>query len=330
MTASGPAVMVLGVSRSGTGLLKEMLNHHSDLAIPTESYFIPPLWDRYRSWPDTERLLADLGYLVRLREWEVSLDDIRRYLPARASFADVIQAIYRSYAETRGKRRFGDKTPGYMRHLELLDRVFPGAQYVHIVRDGRNAALSFAAMRHGPRFSWAWPRGFTDFAFRWRREVMGARRFGSTVAIGRYLAVRYEDLIAEPEVKLREVCAFLGLEFESGMLEYHRHLDQARLEHEDHARLAEPPKPGFRDWRKEMHAADVECFEVITGDLLNDLGYERAFPVPSAAARTRAALGCVASGARLLSWRVSVALFRRTPAWRLRQVYIGRSAGLRS
>lgn len=320
----GPPVIVLGVSRSGTTLLKEMLDRHSALAIPSESYFIPQLWDRHGPRPDVESILADLGRLARVREWGVQPDDVRRRVSATPSFADVMRAVYGTYAEKRGKVRFGDKTPAYMQHLALLDRVFPGAQYVHILRDGRNAALSFVGMRRRPRFNWARPRGLGAFACQWDYEVRAARRFGSTTADGRYLELRYEDLVAAPEPRLREVCAFLGLAFEPTMLEYYRGVDQSTLQ--DHPRLAQPPTESVREWRKQMAPDDLERFEAIAGGLLAELGYLRAQPVPSPAARARAALERASFRARLASWRTALVAVRRSPAWRLRQRYIRRTS----
>ena len=80
-------VVVLGVSRSGTTLLKEMLDRHSRLAIPTESYFIPQLWDRHGAEPVRDAFLKDVSRLARVREWGVSVPDVRDRLPARFSFA---------------------------------------------------------------------------------------------------------------------------------------------------------------------------------------------------------------------------------------------------
>jgi hypothetical protein len=320
----GAPVIVLGVSRSGTTLLKEMLDRHSEVAIPSESYFVSQLWDRHGARPDSEAIVADLGRIARVREWGVTPDDVRRRLSSDPSFAEVIDAVYRAYADARGKARFGDKTPLYMQRLDLLERAFPGAQYVHIVRDGRDAGLSFVVMRRRPRFSWARPRRLGDFACQWRLEVETARRFGATVGRGRYLELRYEDLVADPEEGLREVCGFLGLDFEPAMLEYHRAVDVSGLP--DHPRLAQPPTSGGRDWRAEMEPRDAELFEAIAGDLLAELGYPRAYPAPSRAARARAVLERAAFRARLGSWRTAVGLVRRSPAWRLRQVYIRRTS----
>ncbi len=316
--APAPAIIILGVPRSGTTLLLQMLNHHSQIAIPGESYFILPLWARYGRRPKTGALLDDLGRIPRVHAWGVDLQDIRRRVASNAGFPEVIQAVYQSYADARGKPRFGDKTPLYIEHLDLLERVFPGAQYVHIVRDGRNAALSHDDMVHRPRFSWVFPQGVADFAFRWRCDVLQARRFGASVAAGRYFEVRYEDLVAQPEARLHAVCSFLGVPFEIAMLEYHRDVDPGR----NHKHLAAPPTPELRGWRKQMPAWQIERFEAIAADALEAFGYERAYSKPSRRARTGAVLQGVNSRGRLALARRIMPLVWRSPAWRLRQTYV--------
>lgn len=314
---SSPTV-VLGVSRSGTTLLKAMLDAHSQLAIPSESYFLPQLWDRHGEQPERDTFVEDLGRLERLREWGVDPEQVRERLPERPTFAEAVQSIYRVYAASRGKQRFGDKTPLYMQHLDVLERAFPDARYVHIVRDGRDAAASMRAMTRKPRFNLSRPRGVGDFAAAWQREVRAARLFGRTHP---YHELRYEDLVEEPESRLREVCAFLELEYEPGLLEYHRREDPSL--YADHPRLAEPPTRETRSWRKELAPADAELFEAIAGDLLAELGYERAHPRPGR--RTRALAERGAYSARLALWRSALPLVRKSPLWRARQVYIRRS-----
>src|SRR5262249_41700397 len=151
-------VVILGVSRSGTTLLKEMVGRHSRLAIPTESYFITQLWDRHGARPDREVFLADVSRLARVREGGGSAADVPDRLSGQPSVAEAIGAIYAAYAAAQGKERYGDKTPLYMQSLATVARAFPDAQYVHVVRDGRDAGLSFLAMRRRPRFNWARPR----------------------------------------------------------------------------------------------------------------------------------------------------------------------------
>jgi hypothetical protein len=308
-------VIVLGVSRSGTTLLKAMLDAHSQLAIPSESYFIPQLWHRHGEHPERDAFVEDLRLLSRIREWGVDPDDVGTRLPERPTFPEAVRAIYAVYAESKGKPRYGDKTPLYMQYLDVLARAFPDASYVHIVRDGRDAALSLLAMTRRPRFNLSRPRGVGDFACAWRREVRAARRFGRA---RRYLELRYEDLVADPEARLREVCAFLELEYEPPMLEYHRHEDPAL--YADHPRLAQPPTRDVRSWRQELSRADTKLFEAIAGDLLAELGYERVHARPGR--RARAVFERVAYATRVKIWRVALPLARKSPAWRLRQVYI--------
>jgi hypothetical protein len=312
-------VVILGVSRSGTTLLKEMLDRHSQLAIPTESYFVPQLWDRHGADVERDAFVADVARIPRIAEWGVHPEDVRQRLSERAPFADAVQAIYRVYAEALGKSRFGDKTPAYMQRLDLVERAFPGALYVHIVRDGRDACLSFLAMKRRPRFNWARPRGVAAFAAQWRKEVANAQRFGATTAAGRYLELRYEDLVADPQARLRRVCDFLNLAFEPQMLDYHRDLDPQRLL--DHPMLAEPPKEARSRWREQMRPEDVRRFEAIAGDLLERLGYEREMWI-SSATRVVGAANRAAFEARAASWHAALAVVRKTPVWRVRQVYV--------
>jgi hypothetical protein len=312
------ATVVLGVSRSGTTLLKAMLDAHSQLAIPSESYFLPQLWDRHGARPERDAFVEDLTRLERVRDWGVDPEDVRARLPERPTFAEAVQSIFQLYAESRRKPRFGENTPLYMQHLDVLERAFPGARYVHIVRDGRDAAFSLLAMTRRPRFNLSRPRGVGDFACAWRREVRAAQRFGRSHP---YFELRYEDLVAEPESRLREVCAFLELEYEPAMLEYHRREDPSL--YADHPRLAQPPVPDTRSWRREMRPADAELFEAIAGDLLSELGYERAFSRPGR--RARALAERAAYSTRLALWSQALPLARKSPLWRARQVYIRRS-----
>ena len=323
-TSDAVPVVILGVSRSGTTLLKEMLDRHPDLAIPTESYFISQLWDRHRAEVDADGFAADVGRLERVAAWGVDPAAVRARLPARAPFHEAVQAIYACYAEARGCRRFGDKTPLYMQRLACVARAFPDARYVHIVRDGRDACLSFLAMRRRPRSNFSRPRGVAGFAAQWHMEITDARAFGASLPGGRYLELRYEDLVRDPRTHLQRVCAFLALDFDDAMLEYHRAVDPSLLA--DHPLLAGPPQRGRSSWREGIALADLRRFEAIAGDLLDDLGYQRAHPTPSALERALGVCARARQRALVRLWWAAVAVIRRSPLWSARQAYIARTA----
>jgi Sulfotransferase family len=288
-----------------------MLDRHPALAVPDESYFIPTLAARHRGLLDASRFCDDVARISTLRDWGVRPADVGARLRPGARTADGIAAIFEAYAAARGKPRWGDKTPMYMSRLGLVDRLFPDALLLHVVRDGRDAARSFLEMPAGlVTESWAHPRDVAGFACQWRTEVRAARALGRRAGPERYLELRYEELVADPEDALRAVSAFAGLEFDAAMLDYPGTVDLAAKPHQ--ARLAQPPTAGVRDWRTEMAAADVAAFEAIAGDTLAACGYEAADPgPPGAAARARLAW----YEARVGTWNAAGTAVARSPLW---------------
>jgi hypothetical protein len=309
-------LLVLGVSRSGTTLLRVVLDRSPGIAIPDESFFVPLLARRHRGSIEPERFLDDLARIPVLAEWDVSLEDIGRRLRPGMGTGAAIAAIYASYAARQGKPRWGDKTPMYMRHLPLLDRLFPDAQYVHLVRDGRDAAVSFLRMPAGTYTrTWAHPETVDAFACLWRTEVAGARALGARAGAGRYLEVRYEDLVATPGEVVAAICAFADLPFDQAMLAYAGEVDVSTKPHQQ--RLLQPPTTGVRDWRQELSADQALAFEAVAGDLLAELGYPRLSTASGGPAlRARVALGSYRT--KLAAWNGAVSAVQRSPLWRRR------------
>jgi len=287
-----------------------MLDRNPALAVPDESYFVPQLARRHRSRIDPPAFVDDLRRLPTLLEWGLSPGTVAARLRPGMTTGEAIAAVFAAYAAQHDKSRWGDKTPLYMQHLPLLERLFPGALYVHLIRDGRDAALSFLAVPAGIMTEgWGHPRDAAGFACQWATEVRAARALGRRVGPERYLEVRYEALVADPAAELRRVCGFAALGYDHEMLGYVGQTDSAAKEHQ--RRLAEPPRVGVRDWRTEMEPAAVASFEGVAGDLLRELGYEVAVPGHD---KSRLA----AYGAKTRAWRAVGALTQRSPLWRRR------------
>lgn len=314
MDGSSP-FFVVGVDRSGTTLLRVMLDRHPDLAIPPESHFIPRMWVRRRRYgrrgriDDLEQFLDDLAGDSYFREWGLSVDAVRQELrhAARPDFAVVLDAIFRAYARTCGKPRWGDKTPDYIKHLPLLGLLFPSARFIHMVRDGRDVALSMLDLHRLHRHS-------ATVGLIWARRVRRGRVEGERLGPSRYIEIRYEDLVREPEAELIRICAFLGSPFHPAMLKHDaRAIKQvpASVRHM-HARLALPPTEGLRDWRRDMQPLEVTEFEVIAGPELEAMGYERRTLRPGIKSR-------------LTAWyhvaRFAIAMLRRRVRSWVRQIY---------
>ena len=313
--SAAPPVLILGVRRSGTTLLRVVLDRSAELAVPDESYFVPQLAERHGAAIDVADFVDDLRRLPTLREWDVPLEEVRPRLREGMPLGDAIAVVYETYAADRGKPRWGDKTPMYMAYLPLLERLFPTALYVHLIRDGRDAATSFLSMPRGiVTESWAHPRTPAAFACQWRTEVEAACALGRRVG-GRYLEVRYEDLVEAPAAAIEQVCRFAGLVFDPSMLAYADEVDVSAKPHQQ--RLREAPRPGVRNWRSELSPDDVAAFEAVGGDLLAGLGYERVTE-PSTTARLRARAELASYAARTAAWRAAGRGIRRSPLWKRR------------
>jgi hypothetical protein len=278
-TETAPPVFVVGSQRSGTTLLRFMLDRHPDLAIPSESRFIPVLWKRRKRYgaggriENREAWLRDVASQPAFRFWNISIKDVRVELESvhPLDFPRAIEAIYCCYARRYGKSRWGDKTPQYVDRLALLGGLFPNARFVHVIRDGRDVALSMIDLNRLHH------RAATA-GFFWARSIRRARTAQQWLGPQRYMEVRYESLLEEPEVELRGVAEFLELPYDSVML---RHDPDAILHlpkhhRRIHSRLALPLTKGLRDWRHEMNPKEIQEFEAIAGRELEALRYERA------------------------------------------------------
>jgi hypothetical protein len=309
-------LLVLGVSRSGTTLLRVILDRSPGIAIPDESFFVPLLARRHGRRVDPERFLDDLGRIPTLASWGVAPADVEPRLYLGIGTGEAIAAVFEAYAEKAGKPRWGDKTPMYMRHLELLDHLFPEAQYVHLIRDGRDAALSFLEMPAGTYTrTWAHPATPAEFACLWRTEVEAARALGRRVGPGRYREVRYEELVAGPPSVVESICAFARLPYEPAMTDYRGAVDVSAKPHQQ--RLLQPPTTGVRDWRTDLSAEDARAFEAIAGELLADLGYELSDP-PARSSGTGARLALARYRATIGAWNATASAVQRSPLWRRR------------
>jgi Sulfotransferase family len=284
-----PSPFVVGVPRSGTTLLRLMLDAHPELAIPPETHFIPAVIRAVRRGRAADRVAAIITHHRRWADFGLDADELRQRIGAvdPLDAGGAIRAFYELYAEKQGKPRWGDKTPGYGTRMRRIGKALPEARFVHVIRDGRDVVASRA------RRSQREPLPVEVAAKRWKRRVISTRKRAEGVE--RYLEMRYEDLVAEPEASLRSVCAFVELPFDEQMLRYHeraavrlaeidRDLPARRGRHElergariaAHEHTDEPPlSKRIGAWRDEMAPADVAAFEAEAGDLLVDLGYPR-------------------------------------------------------
>lgn len=302
-------IFLVGCPRSGTTLLRALLTTHPRIAIPPETHFIPQLIARFGTGsmhpPVRDQALAFLRRHPRFPHGLVSWNDLRAQVVARGSItaAVLLHTFYALYAQREGgKSRWGDKTPSYVLHIPLLAQLFPQAQFLHIIRDGRDIALSISEK--------LWGGGSAVYAAAlWQAYVTQARITGSRLPRTQYQEVRYEDLVATPRAVLQDLCAFLGEEFDERMLDFR----QQRIPELRPDLLAPVGSQHVGVWREGVTVPIQQDLEYSIGPFLRDLGYrtEHGQPPPWRRARLRISVRAIQAAVFLvqlfsLRWQLRV------------------------
>ena len=221
MSESGQPIFIVGLPRSGTKLLRALVNNHPAVFIPTyETECLPWLvqhtpatgWqgdDRFaRLWRSISRL-PFFDYLKR-EGVQVTADSWKAHCQSRDA-AGVFDGLMRAVADSQGItgwQRWGDKSPSHIGHVELIAQQFPDARIIHIVRDVRDVAASSRK---------AWGKHPVRTAQRWREQVLKVRASQAHQALP-LLEVSFERLVKDPESVMREVMTFIGLPFDKALL----------------------------------------------------------------------------------------------------------------
>jgi hypothetical protein len=279
-------IFVVGCPRSGTTLLTLMLHAHSRIAVPPETRFLVQAFRAQRRFGDLSRPegRARLARFVvdrrRSKTADLRLDrDVLRSAVTKAppTLGSALGAVYRSYAAAQGKPRWGDKRPVYFQSVDAIRALFPDAQFVHLVRDGRDCMASLK------RMPW-WHRDAVESLALWTQAVDYGERAARRLPAGTWPQLRYEDLVTDPRAALESLCAFLGEAFEDAMLEPHRVAEQVPDRKSWHAAT----RSAVTADRVGAHLDGLDPWEaalahVVAGRRLRRLGYEapvRAVPPP--------------------------------------------------
>lgn len=262
LARGGSPIFLTGFARSGTTWVNRLMRDYFGAGFVNEGQFIVTFGLRLSRYGDLRqkenfrRLVTDLRrdefFSILKRNYPVTVDwdDLERGPP---SFTAITLGILRQIAMQMGKARIGSKYPVFGRHLDLLNRLFPDCRVVHIIRDGRDCAMSHRHVTWGHQNTYA-------AAVHWRKYINATRNAARDMP-GRYLEIRYEDLISTPASSMAELEQFVT-EAPPGPITERFMRDANQLKPEKLAR-----------WREAMSLRDQAIFEGVAGDLLESCGY---------------------------------------------------------
>ena len=280
----GPEVIrpffIIGSGRSGSTLLRRILQAHSELHIPPENHALGAAVTVYRrnrglSWPHlVDLVLGTFQFSHGFEAFGVDLRPLAGRLhdaPKRErNLAHLLDELYRFHAEAQHQLcvYWGDKTPLNTFNAFKIASVFPNARFIHMVRDGIDVVESYVRSGLIPSYE--------EAARRWSLSVDAAQLVGRRYR-SRFLEVRYEDLVREPDQIVRNVCAFLDVGFEPDMLVRTEHAKSMGdvLQYGHHAKALLPiSASSVGTGRRVLDRSILETLAPVIGAQLRDLGYE--------------------------------------------------------
>lgn len=259
-----PAIIVGGSMRSGTTLMRTVLDSHPHIAAGPETWMFV-----YRRPSPIEMLAAEYG---------IAVQDVRRVWERCNSLAQFLDEFLGEYARRMGKARWAEKSPGNVTRLDYIWRHFPHAKFIHMIRDGRDVVCSMVSQRERLRHEGRPIRfeGTLDSRIRtWRRYVSAGIAWRGHE---NYLEIRYEDLVSNPKAVIGRVLDFVGEPWSDDVLCADAVQRQRKQKIEEYG-TPEVHHPIFRKsigrWRKDLSEAEARLCWRRAGDLLENLGYER-------------------------------------------------------
>lgn len=279
---------ILGNPRSGTSLFRIMLDSHPNIVVPPECGFIEWLFEKYKDWKLTEGFepfLNDLFETRKFETWKFDKDFLRielnKSLPN--TYQNLCGEVYMAYGKYMNSDpiKWGDKNNYFIHKLKKLDEIFPYAKYIHIIRDGRDVAVSYRQVNSAAiksKYKPTLPNTIKEIALEWKRNVNIIQEFLSNKE-DNSLIIKYENLLNNPSKTLNNVTEFLNIRYDDKMLKYYQRNKKLVIEPEltiewKKKTLEKPDTTRISRYKNEMAPYEIEKFEELTDPILKKYGYK--------------------------------------------------------
>ena len=298
--AGARPVFIVGTSRSGTSMLREMLSRQSSIWIVRETHYFDDL--RPRLGPRAsrpahgedrarcERYFLTLMHSTYGQEGQIAsrLDETQALSAEAERLGGTPDAYFAAFcrlrARAKGKDRWGEKTPRHVYRIPEILSAFPSAQVVCLVRDPRGMIASYRdwkrktptgesreELRDRQRIQKSY--NVVLQALLWRSAMQASLRAARRYGPERVRLQSYEALVVDPERELGQLCGWLDLEYEAAMLA----IPVVHSSYAESAAAGVSTAPIDR-WRNKLSPGEVKVIESACGSLMTRLGYARERP----------------------------------------------------
>lgn len=272
---SDQPIFIVGMARSGTTLLSEILNNHSKIAVSPETHYFSKYWAdsnkaslKKRTRLSEQFLISDefkqFGFSDR--ETDEIAHEIREGLKnGQTEFFTTIMHRFRLKAQ---KPIWAEKTTAHLMYIPEIAHLIPGGSFISITRDPRDVCLSLKKVPFNPGSS-------ISIARRWRRYVTRTEYYHNRYE-NRFHEIKYEDLVTDPQPTVKKICDFLGVQFESSMLNRAQMPATFNIDHEYWKMNATRPidSKNFGKWKNEMSPGEIYFFQKFLAKEMKLYSYE--------------------------------------------------------
>ncbi len=271
-----PFFFILGRPRSGTTLLRTLLDAHPNITIPLENSGLIHLYYKYRkvlNWDSKklQELFIDFKNLNFIDSWNIDWNSVEGIFDHAShlhlEFHEIIRIYYYHYQSEFAKEEIlmlGDKSPLNSLYAKEIFQIFPGAKYIHLVRDYR---ANLASMSKHDVFS----PSSTAMLMQWRKSVNQINKLAFTYP-QRFLQIRYEDLVLHPEESYEKICVFLNVTYVPSLLypEYRKKAvkniyNSAFLDQWQPDLSGKISSSNIDKWKKQLSPAAIRKADYIAG-----------------------------------------------------------------
>jgi len=276
------AIFMMGTQRSGSNLLRLMLNQLPEIAAPHPPHILQRMTPLMSAYGDLQKddhfrtLVDDVCRLVELNPvpWEgVEFDrDVIAQQAQSRSLMGVFEAVYDQMAQDQGAASWCCKSLANIKFLPAIEAHFRNARYIYLYRDGRDVAVSFRKAIVGEKH-------YYHIARDWAQTQRLALTMEAHIESDRFFRVKYEDMVEEPEATMKQLCEFLDTRYRPDMLNFHE-TDEAHRAAQSSDLWGNVTQPIMKGntgkFRTEASEEDVRIFESVAGDVLDKLKYRRS------------------------------------------------------